>query len=102
MLQLEVCFAYNYLSKYLFNANFKNHNLNFIVEIFSKYSKGEREITEEGVGEFFSDLGVDPMDPVTLVISYHMEAKNMGEYTQTEFVTGFTSLGCNSISDLKK
>lgn len=41
------------------------------------------------------------MDPVTLVISYHMGAKNMGEYTETEFVNGFKALGCNSIRDLK-
>lgn len=69
--------------------------------MFNEYSSGEREITEEGVGRFFSDLGVDPMDPVTLVISYHMGAKNMGEYTETEFINGFKALGCNSIRDMK-
>ena len=58
-----------------------------------KYTKGEREITEEGVGQFFEDLGVDPLDPVTLVISYHMDAKTMGEYTKTEFRQGFQNMG---------
>lgn len=60
---------------------------------FTKYARGEIDINEEGVSEFFNDLGVDQMDPVTLVISYYMEAKNMGEYTKTEFKQGFEKLG---------
>lgn len=69
---------------------------------FAKYSKGEREITEEGIGEFFTDLGIDPMDPVTLVISFYMQAKTMGEYTKAEFKRGFEEMGCSSVSDLKR
>lgn len=57
-------------------------------------------MTEEGIEQFFKDLNIDPMDPVTLVISYYMEAKNMGEYTLSEFTKGFTQLQCNSIADL--
>lgn len=71
-------------------------------EIFDTYAKGEIEITEEGVGEFFADLDVDSMDPVTLVISYFMNAKNMGEYSKTEFKTGFEAMGCSSMADLKR
>lgn len=41
------------------------------------------------------------MDPVTLVISMHMQAENMGVYTQTEFLKGFESMGVSSIEDLK-
>ena len=66
------------------SVNSKNY-----LEIFDEYSKGQIDIGEEGVQAFIEDLGVDAMDPVTLVISYYMEAKNMGEYTKTEFVNGF-------------
>lgn len=72
-----------------------------LLDLFSQYAKGEIEISEEGVQEFFSDLGVDAMDPVTLVVSYYMGAKNMGEYSQTEFINGFKALGWSSIHDLK-
>lgn len=47
----------------------------------------------DGINQFLEDINVDPLDPVTLVISYYMEAKNMGEYTQTEFVSGFQKMG---------
>ena len=57
-------------------------------------------MTEEGIEAFFKDLNIDPMDPVTLVISYYMEAKNMGEYTSSEFVKGFSKMECNSLPDL--
>lgn len=80
----------------------KSSDFSTIDSEFARYSKGEREITEEGIGEFFDDLGIDPMDPVTLVISFKMEAKVMGEYTKTEFRNGFQAMDCNSVSDLKK
>lgn len=70
-------------------------------EVFEKYSKGSREISSDGMVAFFQDLGVDPMDPVTLVISYQMSAETMGEYTFSEFKKGFESVGCASVSDLK-
>lgn len=55
----------------------------------------------EGVQKFFEDLGVDPMDPVTLMVSMHMKAKHMGVYEKSEFEEGFSSLGVDSISGLK-
>lgn len=79
----------------------KSSDKSEVIELFDKYAKGEIDISEEGVGEFFEDLGVDSMDPVTLVISYYMDAKNMGEYTKTEFKTGFEAMGVSSIAELK-
>jgi len=76
-------------------------NDSVVEELFSKYSKGEHEITEEGVQEFFNDLDVDQMDPVTLVISYYMGAKNMGEYSKSEFKQGFQALNWSSLAELK-
>jgi DCN1-like protein 1/2 len=44
---------------------------------------------------------VDPMDIVTLVISKHMGAETMGEYSFEEFDKGFKDLGVQSINELK-
>jgi hypothetical protein len=56
----------------------------------------------DGMEKFFKDLGVDPMDPVTLQLSKYMQANTMGVYTLDEFETGFRALGVSSISELKK
>lgn len=42
------------------------------------------------------------MDPVTLLVSYYMQAETMGIYKYEEFEKGFINLGCNSIEELKK
>lgn len=52
--------------------------------------------------QFYSDLGVDPQaDNITLLISYYMDAKTMGEYTWEEFKFGFNKLGVSSTAELK-
>lgn len=47
------------------------------------------------------DLGVDPADPVTLVIAYHMDAKTTGEMTREEFMQGMQRMRASSLADLK-
>ena len=54
----------------------------------------------EGIQQFCSDLGIDPMEPVILVISKYFKAEAMGIYTKQEFCEGMESLGCSKISDL--
>lgn len=51
-------------------------------------------MTEEGIAAFCQDLGIDPQDPVILVISYHMQAADMCVYTLAEFQQGFRNMGC--------
>jgi len=71
-------------------------------DLFSKYKEPkEDKIGATGIEKFFQDLGVDLMDPVTLVISYMCKAQTMGQYTKTEFATGMAELKCESIVDLK-
>jgi len=55
----------------------------------------------DGIGRLCDDLEVDPADIVLLVISWHMSAATMCEYTKQEFVSGLTSLGCDSLVKLK-
>jgi len=61
----------------------------------------EEKIGIDGLTKFFSDLSVDPLDPVTLVISYHFESKTMGEYTKDEFFAGMTKLRSETAKDLQ-
>lgn len=50
-------------------------------------------IYEEGIAQFCSDLGVDPEDPVLLVLSFHMDAATMCIFTRDEWIRGMESLG---------
>ena len=46
------------------------------------------QMTAEGVMQFCADIGIDAMDPVVLVVSFHMKAENMCVYTREEFERG--------------
>ncbi|KAL4435659.1 hypothetical protein ABPG74_018210 [Tetrahymena malaccensis] len=71
--------------------------------LFVQYAtKDTQKIEIDGIVKFFEDLGVDIMDPVTLVISYHLNAKKSGEYAKEEFCGGLQRLNATSIADLKK
>ena len=48
--------------------------------------------------QFFKDLKVDLEDPVTLLISYTMSAKQQGEYTYEMFKKGCVTNGVDSIN----
>eukprot|EP01121_Diplochlamys_sp_Union-15-3_P017672 TRINITY_DN6271_c0_g1_i1.p1 TRINITY_DN6271_c0_g1~~TRINITY_DN6271_c0_g1_i1.p1 ORF type:complete len:248 (-),score=36.42 TRINITY_DN6271_c0_g1_i1:32-775(-) len=72
-----------------------------IENIFNKYA-GENECIEgDDLDNFFKDLNVDPTDVVTLVFAWHCNAQRLGEYTKKEIFTGFRSLRCKSMADLK-
>lgn len=71
--------------------------------LFRKYSDPSGEIIlAEGISMFCEDLGVDPADIVMLVLSWHMNAATMCEYTRAEFVQGLQKLGLDSIEKLQK
>ena len=57
---------------------------------------------EEGISLFIKDLKINPMDPVTLVISYYFKAETMGVFKKEEFLQGMQALGCESIQQLQK
>lgn len=43
-------------------------------------------ILAEGIQQLCDDLGVEPEDIVMLVISWHLQAAAMGEYSREEFI----------------
>lgn len=55
----------------------------------------------DGVTTFINDLGVDPTDVVMVVVSYHMKAATMCEYTWQEFQQGFMDMEVDSVASLK-
>mmetsp|Transcript_2206 Transcript_2206/g.2537 ORF Transcript_2206/g.2537 Transcript_2206/m.2537 type:complete len:247 (-) Transcript_2206:242-982(-) len=78
-----------------------------IDDLFKKYvtsntlQEEESCISLDGMLQLCSDLGVEPEDPVMLILSYYMEAKEMGVFTLREFRKGCIKLKCFNISDLK-
>ena len=69
---------------------------------FEKYKEpGEETIGVTGTERFCTDLGVDPSDPVMLIICWQMRAKTMCVFTKEEWQKGFTEMGVESIEQLK-
>lgn len=62
----------------------------------------EKKIMAEGIYRFCEDLGVEPEDVIMLIISCHMAAETMGEYTKEEFVGGMMDIGVDSIEGLRE
>ena len=53
---------------------------------------------DESIEQFYKDMGVEAeSDVVVLLISKHMEAENIGEYTAQEFMKGCKALGVDTI-----
>lgn len=46
----------------------------------------------EGMEKFCQDIGVEPENVVMLVLAYKMNARQMGFFTQSEWMRGFTEL----------
>eukprot|EP00270_Netrium_digitus_P013160 TRINITY_DN4349_c0_g1_i2.p1 TRINITY_DN4349_c0_g1~~TRINITY_DN4349_c0_g1_i2.p1 ORF type:complete len:267 (+),score=70.15 TRINITY_DN4349_c0_g1_i2:80-880(+) len=71
-------------------------------DLFNRYKDPHADvILAEGAAKLCEDLQVDPQDVVTLVLSWHLKAATMCEYSQQEFVTGLQSLGVDSLEKLR-
>lgn len=51
----------------------------------------------EGMEKFCEDIGVEPENVVMLVLAYRMQARQMGFFTQEEWLRGLSDLQCDSI-----
>ena len=76
------------------------HKYNLLTSIYW-YRAAQDIILAEGVERICADIGVEPADVVTLVVSYFMKAANMGEFTHDEFITGMRAMGCDTAAKLK-
>jgi len=77
-------------------------DLGALTALFEKYKDESCDsILVNGVEQFCIDLNVDPTDVLMLIVSFHLNAGTMCEYTRDEFVGGFERLGCDSIESIK-
>ncbi|GAA0153365.1 ubiquitin-protein ligase [Lithospermum erythrorhizon] len=73
-------------------------NTRHLEDLFNKYKDPYADmITADGITLFCSDLQVDPQDIVMLVISWHMKASTMCEFSKQEFIGGLQSIGIDSL-----
>jgi len=76
-----------------------------IGKVFDKYAdtKDKDSMQGEPLGQFFRDAGVDPEKEgaVTLAAAYKLKCKILGEIKRSEFVEGFSALGCDTIEKIK-
>jgi len=69
---------------------------------FRKYkAPAEDAIASDGIEALCTDIGISTLDPVTLVISYHCRAEQMGVFTRDEYIGGMTRLGCDEPQKLR-
>ncbi|XP_053660502.1 DCN1-like protein 4 [Anopheles marshallii] len=55
----------------------------------------------EGMEKFCEDIGVEPENVAMLVLAYKMGAKQMGFFTQGEWLKGLTDLQCDTASKVQ-
>lgn len=71
---------------------------------FKEYTFGSNDPDVLGplaMERFCTDIGVEPVDVVMLVIAYKMNARQMGFFTQAEWQKGLTELQCDSKEKLQ-
>lgn len=72
-------------------------------ELYNKYrDKYTDMILVDGITALCNDLQVDPQDIVTLVLSWHMKAATMCEFSKQEFISGLQALGVDSVEKLRE
>ncbi|EER89486.1 hypothetical protein BDA96_10G116800 [Sorghum bicolor] len=77
-------------------------NTRHLEDIFNRYKEPDGDmIMVEGISQLCNDLQVDPQDIVMLVISWHMKAATMCEFTRQEFIGGLQSIGVDSIEKFR-
>ncbi|CAD6242441.1 unnamed protein product [Miscanthus lutarioriparius] len=78
-------------------------NTRHLEELYNRYKEPDADmIMVEGISQLCNDLQVDPQDIVMLVISWHMKASTMCEFTRQEFIGGLQSIGVDSIEKLRE
>lgn len=65
-----------------------------LIAWFKKYTTVDdpQTLGPEGMERFCQDIKVEPENIVMLVIAYKMQAKNMGYFTQAEWIRGLSDM----------
>jgi len=72
--------------------------------LFEKYKDADNgdQIGVDGIMQLCSDLGVEPTDPVMLMIAWQCRCGQMCVFTRQEWTQGMTEMGADSIEGLKE
>ncbi|XP_071725778.1 uncharacterized protein [Rutidosis leptorrhynchoides] len=74
-----------------------------IEKLYNKYKDPYADmIMADGISTLCNDLQVDPQDIVMLVVSWHMKAATMCEFSKQEFIGGLQSLGVDSLEKFRE
>lgn len=69
---------------------------------FAPYASREGDVMgPEQIERFCSDLGIDVMDPVILIIAKYFRAECMEDFKKQEFMQGMAAMGVDTIAKLK-
>ncbi|GER48114.1 defective in cullin neddylation protein [Striga asiatica] len=72
-------------------------------ELYNRYKDPYADmILADGITLLCNDLQVDPQDIVMLVVSWHMKAATMCEFSKQEFIGGLQSLGIDSLEKFRE
>jgi DCN1-like protein 1/2 len=72
-------------------------------ELYNRYKDVYNDmIMADGITLLCADIQVDPQDIVMLVLSWHMKAATMCEFSKQEFIGGLQSLGVDSLEKLRE
>ncbi|XP_022886416.1 DCN1-like protein 1 isoform X2 [Olea europaea var. sylvestris] len=78
-------------------------NIKRLDELYHQYKDSHIDmILADGISYLCNDLRVDPQDIVMLVVSWHMEAATMCEFSRQEFVGGLLSLRIASLEKFRE
>ncbi|KAJ3071692.1 DCN1-like protein 2 [Podochytrium sp. JEL0797] len=71
-------------------------------KLFDIYKEMDEDIIGlEGTEKLCTDLNVDPMDVVTLILSFHLKCERMCEFKREGWIDGWTKLGCDTIEQMR-
>ncbi|KAJ8532675.1 hypothetical protein K7X08_012598 [Anisodus acutangulus] len=72
-------------------------------ELYNRYKDPYSDmILADGISLLCNDIQVDPQDIVMLVLSWHMKAATMCEFSKQEFIGGLQSIGIDSLEKLRE
>lgn len=78
-------------------------DMRHLEELYNKYKDPYADmIMADGISLLCTDLQVDPQDIVMLVVSWHMKAATMCEFSKQEFVGGLQALGIDSLEKFRE
>ncbi|XP_056173430.1 uncharacterized protein LOC115666174 isoform X2 [Syzygium oleosum] len=72
-------------------------------ELYHRYKDSYADmILVDGITLLCNDLQVDPQDIVMLVLSWHMKAATMCEFSKQEFISGLQALGIDTLEKFRE